>query len=212
MHKLEIGEQRLPSGYCLKAFFVDGRPLSAYLEEWIAGNEALAYLSRFEDLEICWTDEYDYEGDARFVRFVLEQQNAITPILSCPDDFDFSCVVIVADVVKQDDRVLWKRIGVVDHAGESFEEEKSRGIAYTEAYSQEDRERYGNRTELTKVDSPGWCKWTGENWGEELYRRRINYTFPYYQNEQNIRWFADCRFAFDRKDYDALVKGCYPKE
>ncbi len=209
MQKIEIRERCLPSGYHMKAFFIDERPLSAYLEEWIVGNEALEYLSPCEGLEICWTDEYDYEGDARFMRFVLNQQDAITPILSCPDDMDFSCIVIVADVVKQDDTVIWKRIGLVDHSYASFEVEKSRGIAYTEAYSEEDRVRYGGQPELTKVGSPAWNKWTGKNWEEELYRRRVNYTFPYYQDETHIQWLADCHFVFHRREYDAVVELCY---
>ena len=96
-------------------------------------SELLKSISPTDDLAICWTSEYDYAGDAKFMEFVLKQNSAITPILSCPDDFDFSCIVIVADVIKQDDKVIWRRIGKVNHSAESFEQEKRRGILYTAA-------------------------------------------------------------------------------
>ena len=160
-------------------------------------------------LEITWTDEYDYEGDARFMKHILRQEQAITPILSCPDDFDFSCIVIVAEVVKDHNKVIWKRMGCVDHSGEVYEAEKRSGILCHEAYTEEDWEKYGDNIALEQVGSYEWNKWIGENWGEELYRRRINYTYLYYQEEDHIKWFADCNFVFDREEYDAIVKKCY---
>lgn len=171
--------------------------------------ELLKSISPIDDLEICWTNEYDLKGDDRFMRFILNQEQAITPILSCPEDFDFSCIVIVADVEKQHDKVLWKRIGKINHSTESFEEEKSKGILYVESYSEEDWMRFGDNIALEEVDSPKWYEWISNNWSEELYRRRINYTYPYYQNEKNIEWFAICDFEFDRTEYDTLIAKCY---
>lgn len=210
MNRIEIRNYVIPSGYETKVFFIDGRPIYEYINQWcVDRTELLKSISPVDDLAICWTDEYDNEGDARFMRFALNQNNAITPILSCPEDFDFSCIVIVADVVKQDDKVIWKRIGKVDHSGESFEEEKRSGILCVESYSEEDKTRYGNDIALAKVDSPEWINWISDHWAEEQYRRRVNYTFPYYQNENNIEWFSSCRFEFDRKEYDVLVDSCY---
>ena len=210
VNRIEIKERYTSAGYPVKSFFIDGRPLCAYIDEWTAPPNGLAVsISPTDDLAICWTADYDFKGDADFMRFVLDRDHAVTPILSCPDDFDFSCIVIVAEVIKQKDTVLWKRIGRVDHNAESFEREKASGILCVEAYTDEDRARYGDSIALEKVDSPTWRQWITENWDEELYRRRINYTFPYYQNEKNIEWFADCHFEFDRREYDALVKSCY---
>ncbi len=210
MNKFEIRSHIIPSGYEIKSFFIDGRPIYEYIDQWIADRSELSKrISPADDLVICWTNEYDHEGDARFMRFVLNQNNAITPILSCPEDLDFSCIVIVADVVKQDDKVIWKRIGTVNHSRESFEEEKRSGILCVESYSEEDKMRYGDNIALAKVDSPEWLDWISGHWSEELFRRRVNYTFPYYQNENNIDWFSCCSFAFDRKEYDALVNNCF---
>lgn len=85
-------------------------------------------------------------------------------------------------MIKQKDTVLWKRIGRVDHTAESFEREKASGILCVEAYTDEDRARYGHTMALEKVDSLTWRQWIGEHWDEELYRRRINYTFPSFRS------------------------------
>lgn len=34
------------------------------------------------------------------------------PILLCPDDFDFSCTVIVVEVVCIEDKVIWRKFGI----------------------------------------------------------------------------------------------------
>ncbi len=61
----------------------------------------------------------------------------------------------------------------------------------TEAYTDEDWEKYGDNIALEKVDSEYWLQWVSDNWAEELYRRRMNYTLPYYKSEGSITWFAD---------------------
>ena len=195
MNKIEIRNFIIPSGDDVKAFFIDDIPLYQYINEWLFEKSALLQsISPVCELAICWTDDYDCKGDAEFMRFILSQNHAITPILSCPDDFDFSCIVIIADIVREDHKVIWKRIGMVDHSMESFEEEKRSGILYNLPIALSDSEREF---------------WLHEHWAEELYRRRINYTFPYYQNENHIVWFTECNFNFDEQEYDCLVKSCY---
>ena len=210
MNKIDIRSHIIPSGHKRNVFFIDNIPLYEYISKWVRFKPKwLKSLSPIDDLECCWTDDYDFEGDARFMRFILTQdEGGITPILSCPDDFDFSCLVVVVEVEKQPDKVIWKRIGKVDHSGELIEEEIRKGIAYVEAYS-EDRKCFGDNIALADVNSDEWGDWIGKNWSEELYRRRINYTYPYYQNKNNIKWFAKCNFEFDRIEYDALIEKCY---
>lgn len=210
--RFDIKTITIPSGYETKVFFIDERPLYEYIIDWYGQQNCLPQDIPFapvDMLEITWTNEYDYDGDRRFMKYILEQDKAVTPILSCPDDFDFSCIVIVADVIKYDDKVIWKRLGRVDHSFEVFEEEKRSGILCLEAYTQEDWEMYGDTIACEQIDSYEWGKWISQNWSEELYRRRINYTFPYYQNEKHIIWFAECDFQFDRKEYDSVIRRCY---
>ena len=210
MNKLEVGKHLLSYGIEIDVFLIDGKPLFEYIAEWLdQKQELLKELSPLDDLAITWTDDYDYEGDARFMRYVLNKDKAITPIMSCPDDFDFTCIVVVADVVKYEDKVIWNRIGRVNRNHESFDEEKRSGILYTKSYSQEDWINYGDNIALETVDSPKWSEWISQNWSEELFRRRINYTYPYYQNEHNIDWFTECAFEFCRTEYDRIVEKCY---
>ncbi|MDD5934013.1 MAG: hypothetical protein PUC65_00350 [Clostridiales bacterium] len=118
MNKLEVRRCKGDSGYETDMFFIDGKPLYRYINEWQAENGQIGesiFVSSADLLDITWTNEYDFEGDARFMKYALKQDSAITPILSCPDDFDFSCIVIVVDVIKNEKVVVWKRIGVVDH-------------------------------------------------------------------------------------------------
>ena len=57
-----------------------------------------------------------------------------------------------------------------------------------------------------KTNEGGNLLWLTENQEEELFRRRINYTYANYQKEGNILWVADLNFEFDRVEYDAMVK------
>lgn len=34
------------------------------------------------------------------------------PVLMCPDDCDLLCTLIVAEVIKENDKVYWRRIGI----------------------------------------------------------------------------------------------------
>ncbi len=210
MNKLEIKRVNIPYGYETEVFFIDGTPLYEYYSEWLSDYPVLLQqLSPVDYLDITWTDDYTFESDARFMRYILDRRQAITPILSCPDDFDFSCIVIVADVIRLDNKVIWKRIGMIDHSDESFEVEKRSGILFTETYTDEDWQLYGDNIALAEVDSPEWLAWIYENGVEECYRRRINYTFPYYQDESQVHWFANCSFEFEETEYDMVVKNCF---
>lgn len=42
----------------------------------------------------------------------LSDQPVVLPILLCPDDFDFSCTVIVVEVICEQDKVIWRKFGV----------------------------------------------------------------------------------------------------
>ena len=65
-----------------------------------------------------WVDEYDesYEPNMREKRYVLEKTKLSDrptelPIMLCPDDFDFSCTVIVVEVICAGNTVIWSRFG-----------------------------------------------------------------------------------------------------
>lgn len=213
MNTLEIKLLQTSDGVENECFVIDGIPLHEYMKKWYLENgwgEIPQPLAPVDDLALAWNTEYDYEGDARFMEYLLKKDILNLPLLLCPDDCDFSCVVIVAEVEKTDNLVYWKRIGTVNHSIESFEEEKRHGIAFVDNYTDEDWKKY-NAPELHDVYSDKWREWISANWSEELFRRRINYTYPCYQDNKNIDWIYACNWCFDRKQYDSLVASCAPK-
>jgi len=210
MDTLEIKQLKTPSGFPNTVFCINGKPIYEYLSEWLAGApDSLQFILPADDLAICWKNVFDFEPDAKFMKYILEQKQAITPILSCPDDMDFSCLVLVADVIRQNNVVLWRRIGKIDHAKEDEKAEELSGLAQYEKYTDEDWDRFGEGIINYKIGSDEWNKWLwGKHWYEESYRRRMNYRYPFYQNPDNTIWFVDCCFSFDAKDYDMLVERC----
>ncbi|MBR5682363.1 MAG: hypothetical protein IKW96_03645 [Ruminococcus sp.] len=202
MNTLEIKTITTSKGYENDVFLIDKKPLHEYL------RRADSELS--DGLAITWNGEFENDGDARFMRFLLQKDKLNLPILSCPEDMDFSCTVIVADMEKTENTVKWKRIGRVNHSVESHKEQKEHGIVFVDTFSDDDWITYRDAAFL-EVDSYEWREWISANWSEELYRRHINYTFPCYQNEENIDWLSECSWCFDRKEYEKIASSCRPR-
>lgn len=160
----------------------------------------------FDDLCPAWTQKLEYSGDTRFIWHLIGLNNAIVPLYMCPDDLDFSCIVLVVEVEKTDDFVYWKRVGYADIKNYDFQEEKRCGILCIEAYTDDDWEKYGDNIALAELDSEEWYEWVSANWEEELYRRRMNYTYAKYLQEGNIFWFANLNFQFNKNEYDEMIE------
>ena len=187
---------------------IDGCALSEWLDRYTAdsNDKQINFIRPFSNLIPAWSYALDWYGDVLFTWKLLEMDEAPVPLLMCEDDADYSCVVIVAEVEKKDDYVYWNRIGYVNHDNESFDEEKRMGIFCLEAYSDEDWEKYGDNIALANIDSDEWRQWISEHWTEELFRRRMNYTLPYYKTEGSITWFVDTDWIFDRREYESMLK------
>lgn len=119
---------------------IDGIILTDYLNQSLTGAKEpiLDEIGSFEGLWSAWSKELDFKGDVRFVWELIRRGNTILPILLCPDDLDFSCLVIVVEVNKTKDFVYWNKIGYVLHENEDFEKEKKSGILHTDSYSDEE--------------------------------------------------------------------------
>lgn len=202
MDELELRETEIQEGWRDNVFFINGKPLYEYFQEWTDMRSP-------DLLAVCWSEKVDYKGDTRFVRYCLSLEHANVPILMCPDDMDFSCTVIVAEVIKTEKTVTWNRIGSVLRTNWKLEDEQRSGVLMVEKYSDEDWERFGDTFVYANVYSPEYQKYVSENWNDELYRRRMNHTFPFYQEDKNIKWFSKCSFVFDRTKYEKLVESCY---
>ena len=207
MNHIDIAEVKTPYGYFENYWTIDGVLLPELLDIKTKGlnDENINWIETFLGLCPAWNFDLDWWGDVRFVWKLINMDNVTLPILLCEDDRDFSCIVIVVEVKKSKDFVCWNRIGYVLHNNENFDEEKQNGILNLEIYSDEDWKKYGDNIALAKVDSQEWTEWVGKHWDEELYRRRMNYTFPYYQKEENIEWFLDTNWVFNRVEYENMV-------
>ncbi|MBQ8967089.1 hypothetical protein [Ruminococcus sp.] len=213
MNTLEIKMIPVSDNYKNECFVIDGIPLQEYMKKWYRENgwgEIPQPIAPVDDLAVTWTGSFDNDGDARFMRWLMKKDRLNLPILSCPEDMDLSCIVIVAEIEKTDEFVYWKRIGKVNHSIESIEEEKEHGIVFADSYSDEDWIKYGDMA-FMRVGSCEWREWTSAHWSEELFRRHINYTYPCYQDDRNIDWIYACNWCFDRKRYDDLASACRPK-
>ena len=208
MNHITVKDMATPFGYNENYWIIDEISLPEYLTTWASESDDDGLKSIHSFLGLCpaWSKRLNWKGDIRFVWKLIEMDSVVLPLLLCPDDLDLDCIVIVAEVEKTKDYVYWNKIGYVLHDNEDFEEEKRNGILNLCAYSDEDWEKYGDNIALEDVNSYAWRQWISENWEEELYRRRMNYTLPYYQTEGNICWIKEVGWVFERSEYDQMVK------
>ena len=209
MNHIDVVEIKTQYGYCENYWTIDGEVLPKLLDQKLKDidDEYInSYIKSFDGLCPAWNFDLDWRGDVRFVWKLIELDNAPLPLFLCEEDADFSCIVIVIEVEKTKDFVYWNRIGYVLHDMENFDDEKRSGILNLEKYSDEDWEKYGDNIALEQVDSAEWKQWISEHWDEELYRRRMNYTLPYYQEDGHIKWVLQTDWMFERGEYDRMVE------
>lgn len=208
MNHIDVAEIKTQYGYYENYWTVDGVALPNLLDlksKDIDDDFVQSDIKSFLGLCPAWNLDLEWRGDVRFVWKLIEMDYVPLPLLLCPDDRDFTCIVIVAAVEKTEDFVYWNRIGYVLRDNENYYEEKRSGILAIEKYSDDDWEKYGDNIALESVVSEEWSEWVSKHWDEELYRRRMNYTLPYYQKEENIKWFAQTDWVFERYEYERMV-------
>src|SRR5690606_31609461 len=86
---------------------IDGIPLDLYLHNLYPDNLFLGLIPTITD----WVTNQE-DAEITLSRFYSKEEISILPILMCPDDCDFACTIIVAEVVKNENQVIWRRIGV----------------------------------------------------------------------------------------------------
>lgn len=87
--------------------FVDNIQLDEYLQKLTTDNELvglvptlLDWAYREEERKIIWDRILPADG-----------QTSICPILMCPDDLDFGCDIVVAEIKRDKELVYWNRFG-----------------------------------------------------------------------------------------------------
>ncbi|WP_019639177.1 hypothetical protein [Paenibacillus fonticola] len=86
---------------------IDGTPLDLYLNNLYPDNLYLGLIPTITD----WIGLKE-ETELVLDRFYSDHEKVILPILMCPDDCDLICTIVVAEVIKKDNQVLWNRLGV----------------------------------------------------------------------------------------------------
>ena len=57
--------------------------------------------------------EFEAENEVARRRFLPPAgTTANAPLLFCPDDLDFSCTVVIAEVAAETDAIVWRRVGL----------------------------------------------------------------------------------------------------
>jgi hypothetical protein len=89
-------------------YFIDGYWLDEKLDKQYPDN---MYKGLIPTL-VYWM-EIEAEKTVVWKRILPEEnQTTICPILMCPDDNDFSCTLIVAEIKNYGDLVQWRRLGL----------------------------------------------------------------------------------------------------
>lgn len=81
---------------------IDGTPLDLYLNNLYPDNLYLGLIPTITD----WIGLKE-ETELVLDRFYSDHEKVILPILMCPDDCDLICTIVVAEVIKKDNQVLW---------------------------------------------------------------------------------------------------------
>ncbi len=88
---------------------IDGEPLDHIIAKFDpTGDLALKglvptlldWLDNEEEKRVAWERILPEEGQTTFA-----------PVLMCPDDCDFWCTIIIAEIERRKDEIVWKRIG-----------------------------------------------------------------------------------------------------
>lgn len=89
-------------------FYIDNISLGAKLEKLYPNNMYKALIPTL----VFWMERKD-EQEVVWKRILPnENETSICPILMCPDDNDFSCTLIVAEIINFGSYIQWRKIGL----------------------------------------------------------------------------------------------------
>ena len=113
MNKLKAAVDRNPDNdregdeYEFLNFQIDGFWLDEKLDEIYPGKNYKGLVPTLKEMIIPREQELIWERI-----LPAEGEKTICPILMCPDDCDFSCTILVAEIENWGDTILWNRIGL----------------------------------------------------------------------------------------------------
>lgn len=209
MNRIQAKHMKTAYDYEELYWLIDGKTVVSYLDEAIREGKCpqLRPFGSLQGLLPAWTGELVRRAENQFIWELIDDSDTLNvPILVCEDDCDLSCIVIVARIHKENDRVCWEKLGLLCHEAEDAEQEQKSGILNFESYTEEDWEKYGDNIAFASYGSPEFWQWVSANWEEELLLRRRNYTKPYMQRDENIIWIAEPHWIFELEEYGRMVE------
>lgn len=209
MNRIEVKQVMNRYDYPEPYWIIDGKPITAYLDEAIQ-RKPIPDIKRFGTLLgllPAWSGELEWQWENDFIWELVDSKEELNvPILVCEDDCDLSCIVLVAHIRKEGDKVYWDKLGSWSKKNYNYEEENQSGILCLETYTDEDWEKYGDNIATEKYNSRAYWKWVKENYYEEYIRRLHNYVKPHMQQDANIDWISEVAWVFDLQEYTTVVE------
>lgn len=203
-NRMEVKKVKTCYGYEEYYWMIDGKPITAYLN---ADNSSLSCFGSLLGLLPAWSGKLIWPWENDFVWELVDSMEPLNvPLLVCEDDCDLSCIVIMAHVRKEGNKVYWDRLGALDQSNRKVLEYQQSGILCLEAYTDEDWEKYGDNIATERYGSLAYWNWVNENGYEEHIRQLRNYMKPYMQRKENMEWIWEMNWVFEAKAYQAVVE------
>ncbi len=162
----------------------------------------------YKGLFCSWALKGFSNGEDKYIWELTDNKiSSNLPILLCPEDQDFFCIKVVAEVIYTENTVTWNRIGLVNIFDWDNEEWSNSGFKNQELWSEEDWENYGDTMgALFPSEESAWDEYIYNHFRKEEYRRRNwNYFHKKFNDEQYIEWSGCPTFTFDIKEYEEVV-------
>ncbi|MBM9576547.1 hypothetical protein JWG45_05200 [Leptospira sp. 201903070] len=89
---------------------IDGEILSSFLNRKLPEHQLSGLVPTLLD----WLENEEERKIVRERILPSTGESVVAPILMCPDDCDFFCTLVVAEIERLGDFVFWKRLGLDD--------------------------------------------------------------------------------------------------
>ncbi len=150
-------------------------------------------------------EEAIFQEDKYISTLLDEKRSCNLPILLCPEDQDFSCIIVVAQVIYTENTVTWNKIGHVDIYDFNEKELEVSAIEDIENWTTDDWEQYYDTMGFESVIEEDYKKYMATNWKHYNLRRNWNYYHIKFNNDKYIKWSTLPSFTFDTKEYEDVV-------
>ncbi|MDH6365142.1 hypothetical protein M2139_002174 [Enterococcus sp. PF1-24] len=157
-------------------------------------------------LAFSWDSPLDEANDDRFLqKLLLTEKSENIPLLLCPDDFDFSCTILLLKIIFTETKVIWEKVGFISWKNFSDEICATTGYRDFNTWQAPDYENYSAEYAFSYATEARWQELISANWPEERRRRLLNYYYPYFNDDKNIQWLPSLNWQFHLENYQNIL-------